>query len=49
MAISGSIHEKKTSRHITLNNYKLENKADKETLKIIVKFLYLNCDNSFDT
>ena len=49
MAISGSIHEKKTSRHITLKKYKLENKADKETLKIIVKYLYLNCDNSFDT
>ncbi len=49
MAISGSISEKRTSRHITLNNYILENKEDKETLKIITKYLYLNCDNSFDT
>ena len=49
VAISGSITDKKTSYHMTLNNYVLNDKADKEKLKVIVKYLHLNCDEAFDT
>ena len=39
MAISGSINDKKTSYHICLNNYLIQNKEEHKYLKSIVRII----------
>ena len=48
MAISGSLTETKTSYHITLNNYVINNIDDRDKLKSVVKYLNINFDDAFD-
>ncbi len=48
MAVSGSVNENKISYHITLNNYLIKTKEDREYVKNVVKYLNETFDNSFD-
>ena len=48
MAISGSCTDEKTSYHIVLNNYILNNQEDKLKLKDIVLYLRQEKDDAFD-
>lgn len=48
MAISGSIHNNKTSFHIVLNNYIIHNDDERIQIKTIVKYLHSSFDDGFD-
>ena len=48
MAVSGSCTDDKTSYHIVLNNYILNNQEDKTKLKEIVLYLRQEKDDAFD-
>jgi hypothetical protein len=48
MAISGSVCNVKTSYHIVLQNYHINNENERLTIKSIVKYLNKNEDESFD-
>ena len=47
-AVSGSKTSEKESYHIILNNYVMNSEADKTHLKMIIKHIHSNIDNSFD-
>ena len=47
LSISGSITDKKTSYHITLNNYLITNEEEKNSLKYLVKY-FNTIEDGFD-
>ena len=49
IAISGSKSDVRQSYHIVLNNYLINNEDERQTIKLLVKYLNINFDDSFDT
>jgi len=49
IAVSGSKSEVRQSYHIVLNNYLIKNEEERETIKLLSKYLKETFDDSFDT